>query len=192
MVAMCPDIVMRDDLHRTVAVAKPLRRVLRYAVNQADRTVRLPRAIEEAVRLTLRAQIREHWLASVQYALTQRSADLFQESRISGAIYQCGEEAVTPLEREVVECIRARAAFRQTSDDLLADAMRDIATRVEERSCEQLSSAVGSKDGAQIRTILRAVRPLCQPKELIDSTGSVSRLTRLPDKQIDLDEPITP
>src|SRR5712691_5808106 len=46
------NIVMRDDLHRTVRVSRPWRRVLRHAGREADRVSRLPQALEEAVRIT--------------------------------------------------------------------------------------------------------------------------------------------
>lgn len=183
---------MRDDLHRTTAVSRPLRRVLRYAAREADRATRLPRAIEEAVRVTIAKQIRSPWLESVKKKLSESADDLFRETRVRDVVRECGASAITPLEREVAECMRARAAFQQASPDLLVRAMREIAKRVGERSCEQLSAIVGKKDGFHLRKILAAARPLCQPQDLIDSSGTVVKLTRLPREDIDLDEPIAP
>lgn len=183
---------MRDDLHRTVSVSRPLRRVLQYASRQADHRERLPRAIEEAVRVALRTQIRSPWLDVVRTALGEGGADLFPEHRIGDAVRQLSGLAVTPLEREVMECIRAQATFRGVSSSLLADAMRVVAKRVEERSCEQLSSIVGGKNEAEVRKILSAARPLCQAQELIDAAGSVIANSRLPGKGVELDEIVAP
>lgn len=181
---------MRDDLHRTVAVSRPLRRVLRYAVRPADRNTRLPQAIDEAVRLTLAQQIRKPWLDVVRESLSQSDGDLFREMSAIEVARQCGASAITPLEREVAECMRARAAFRQASRDLLPAAMREVAKRVEERACEQLASVVGQGNAGQLRRILRDARRQCQPENLIDSVGHVTSASQLPPRAINLDEQV--
>lgn len=183
---------MRDDLHRTVPVPRHWKRVLRHATREADRVTRLPRAMEDAVRTDLARHIRRSWIESVRNALSEGNGDFFRETRIGEVVRQCGALAVTPSEREVAECMRARAAFRQNSPHLLADAMRDVAKRVEERSCEQLPALVGKKDSAQLRKVLNTARRLCQPQNLIDSSGNVVPGNRSPREDIDLNEPIAP
>jgi hypothetical protein len=124
--------------------------------------------------------------------LSESNGDFFHETRISEVVRKCGALTVTPLEREVVENMRARVAFQPLSPHLLADAMREVAKRVEERSCEQLPALVGRKDGAQLRKVLNTARPLCQPQNLIDSSGNVVPGNRSPREDIDLNEPVAP
>jgi hypothetical protein len=141
--------------------------------------------------VVLRTQVRPLWLDTVRRSLDEKSEDLFPQYRLQSIVRQVGALAITPLEREVVECIRAQVAFRQLSSSLVAGAMRAVAKRVGERSCEQLCSAAGGQDGVALRRILGAARPRCRTEDLIDADGSVIEKSRLLPRNINLDEPIS-
>jgi hypothetical protein len=147
--------------------------------------------MEEAVREILKTQVRSDWLASTQEALERSRNDLFRQSQIGEAVRECGALAVTPLEREVAECMRAQIAFHHGSHSVLPAAMREVARRLEERSHEQLASSVGGNDGKQLRRILAQARGLCHAEELIEPTGAVSAASRLKKTPISLDEEVS-
>ena len=182
---------MRDDLHRTAPVTRPLRRVLRYASRPVDRAERLPRALEEAVRLEMRTQIRPSWLGSLRDQLTIAGDDLFHETRVSRVARQSLATAFTPLERELAERIRAVSVFGGAAkDNLLPEAMRDLAGRIKERSCEHLSSVVGRNDAKELRRVLEIAKNASRTSDLIDEAGNVTQVSRLPNGKIDLEEPL--
>src|SRR5882672_9734840 len=168
---------MRDDLHRTVGVSRRWQRVLRHAQSKMDRPTRLPASLSDAARLTLKDSIRSPWLDGLRSAVREGASDLFGQERLVSSVREFAGIAATPLEREVAECVRGRAVFHRSGSDPFVGAMREVAERVVERSCEQLVARVRAdhpKDAAELRRVLATAQHSCDISSLIDAAGGIS------------------
>lgn len=167
---------MRDDLHRTVGVSQRWRRVIRNAKAKADRVDRLPTSVVDAVRLSLSDGIRKSWLSDLRGAVNQGSSDLFGSDRMQAALRQCASSAASTVEREVVDCVRARAAF-ESNGQLVTGAVLEVGGRLRDRHFELLVAQVKAKyprDAAELRGVFQAAKEKCDISSVLDGSGNIA------------------
>ncbi len=182
---------MRDDLHRTVGVGQRWRGVIRNAKAKADRVDRLPVSVVDAVRLSLNDGLRKSWLADLRTAVIQGSSDLFSGDRMRAALHQCASSATSVVEREVAECVRARAAFESTGQ-LVTGAVVEVGGRLRDRQFELLVAQVRGKypkDAAELRAVFLAARDKCDISKVVDGSGNIASRS-IKKKRIELDEAV--
>jgi len=183
---------MRDDLHRTVAVAPAWRTVLRYAPNKADRLSRLPNALEEAVRSSLRRSLTQPFVQSLRDSLSRR--DLFSETNaVRHAFEQCAKGIVTAGDREVYDCVRAGMSFNRNADSLLVSSMHEYAQRCAQRNLEHLvaeTRLVHAPSAAELRAVLDHASASCDFAGLIDWQGNIGPRPGKAHGELNLEEPV--
>jgi hypothetical protein len=170
------DIVMRDDLHRTVGLNQRWRRVIRNAKAKADRIERLPASVVDAVRLSLNDGIRKSWLTDLRTAVREASSDLFGPDQMHAALRQFATNAASTVEREVVDCVRARAAF-ESNGQLVTGAVVEVGARLRDRQFELLVAQVRAKyprDAAELRGVLSAAKEKCDMAKVVDGFGNIA------------------
>jgi hypothetical protein len=186
---------MRDDLHRTVAVPAPWKTVLRYASNKVDRLARLPGAIQEAVRRTLKESVSADCLRALRSTVSHGLRDLFDGDAVADAIARCERTVVTSADRELYDAIRTAAAFKRQDENILVAAMGELANRAADRYCEHLVATVRidhPRDAAELRGYLDTARRTCDFSRLVEADGRITSRPRRPREEIDLDEVIGP
>ena len=180
---------MRDDLHRTVGVNQRWRRVIRNAKAKSDRIERLPASVVDAVRLSLNDGIRKSWLTDLRTAVSEGSSDLFGPDRMHAALRQFASNAASTVEREVVDCVRARAAF-ESNGQLVTGALVEVGARLRDRQFELLVAQVRAKypkDAAELRAVFSAAKQKCDMSEVLDGSGGIAS-RGIKKRAIDLNE----
>jgi len=186
---------MRDDLHRTVAVPRPWKTVLRYAPNKIDRLTRMPGAIEEAVRSDLDSSLSPECVRSLRATLAHGLSDLLGSDSVDSAILRCATTIQTPADRELYEIVRTAAAFKRQDANVFVSCMRELTNRAVDRNYEHLVAAVRMEHASsarELRGYLEAARRSCDFSKLIDADGNIAPRKRARRKTVELNEVIAP
>src|SRR4051812_25285234 len=100
---------MRDDLHKTVPLARHWRRVLRLAAREADWN-RVPQEIVRAVVTDLNQSIDGGWASAFASSCRNHVPDMFSTDGADRALNSMLSPRLTSLEREVVETAKGLRA----------------------------------------------------------------------------------
>lgn len=107
---------MRDDLHRTVPLARPWRQVLKYACREADWD-QVPEALSRAIRCEVEGGLGRKWAKSIQNALNS-DRDMFDFEHSIRVLSRFEQNHPTPMQRRFCEVARGLSA-RDGNDDYL-------------------------------------------------------------------------
>lgn len=154
---------MRDDLHRTPALLRSWRNVVRHAARQADANL-VAYDMSRAANQQIEAGLRKEFVDALSDALGGNHGQLFPESRLD-SLRTIEQVASHPVERGLVEAARAVCLRSPESSNVVQAAQCVLFKRIIDNGIEHCAAAVrvqfGSAQSAPLRMSLLGHRAEC-------------------------------
>ena len=161
--ATTPGSLMRDDLHRTPALLRPLRSAVRHAARAADAD-RVAYDLSRAANQQLDVGLRQQFVDGLRDALGESHGQLFPESRMD-SLRSIEQLAKHPVERGLVEAARAVCIRSPETPDIVDAAKRVVFGQLVDNGIEHSAAAVriefGSKQSVPLRMAMLRHRAEC-------------------------------
>lgn len=174
---------MRDDLHRTVPLARHWRRVLRLAGREADWD-RVPQELVRAVVADLNQAIDGEWASAFASSCRNQVPDMFSTDGVDRALNSMQSPRMTSLERELLETAKGLRARGVHPSELFDRSRNVVAQQQADRSLEHVLAeirkvhGVGQEKAARVR--LKSLAVQC------DFSNSAATLSESPVNFLDV------
>lgn len=156
---------MRDDLHRTVPLPLPWRRVLRLSMSPADAD-RAKIAMTRAINAEFIKEVGRSWLENLRNALAFEVADFFSNDRVFQVLESFSRQNPTVLQRKLLENaygMLARGADTSSLFELSIDAAcHQLANSRVAQTASLIAAAANDRDALVATRRLAEVAESCE------------------------------
>jgi len=183
---------MRDDIHKTAPVSPAWRRVLRSAVNAAERGETLVYYTRVAAIESLKQSVSPGFLARFSERCDGNSSLFFGPEEARVAVHSLEHEARTPAEQRILQNAELATQDGYFGARLCSVAIAQELTEVVANSQEELSAHLRRSNGGKLdretHLALKNVQQQLEPFTLLGPTGVPKQKKEIQKPILNLDE----